>query len=694
MSTAIWALTLALSTLPSHSQTTFRDPLFSSQDPYLVWWQGNYYYADSGNNQIRIRKSPTLAGLAAQAPQPVWTATLWGPDGRANIWAPEIHIINGKSYLYYSADFQSNGDHKLYVLEGGADPMGAYTPGDTGAPNGQILESTGLWAIDPDVFYGVDGQLYLTWSCTDDEIGTPPQSLCLARMSDPFHVSSATVKVATPTEPWEERTAPIEEGPVGFVRGSATYLTYSASASWTTNDYAVGLLMNPSGDLLDPNAWNKRGPILDHHGTSYGPGSAVFIPSPDGSELWALYHGYDSLNCPQWGCRSIRMQKVKWTADGMPLLGYPFDPGVPQFVPSGDSGIGAGWGNSALGAAASGSWTVQSSSSLDSTQDPADRSRQEIFRGDISLFSYVASVQARQAASEGPAGVYGVYGLYRDAGNYVEAFVDLANSVFGTRSTVGGEPQTPHLFPLPPAFDPDQVHTITIQKTAAQQFVFELDGVALDERAVPLVFGQVGVFTEGGGAEFREVTVADSSSGWGNAYGDIAEGRERSAAPDRADGYVQGDWEIKDGASANSLSTGEGWHALYQGEPNLGSFAVQTDVQWIESGKRLGESRYGLIVCYDDRDNNVSMWINPRDRKLLLDVAIAGNATSQQVPLPGGFDPYSRHTIGATKVNSQFVFLLDGSEVFREELGLANGTSGIATENTLANFENYQRQPL
>jgi GH43 family beta-xylosidase len=139
------------------------------------------------------------------------------------LWAPEIHQIAGIWYIYYAADFQSNGRHRLYVLQGGSDPMDPYRVADTGSPQGELVESTGKWAIDPDVFYGADGQLYITWSCTADDIGTPPQNLCLARMSDALHVCSATSQIAAPTEAWETRTGPIEEGPVGFVHDGKTY---------------------------------------------------------------------------------------------------------------------------------------------------------------------------------------------------------------------------------------------------------------------------------------------------------------------------------------------------------------------------------------------------------------------------------------------------------------------------------------
>jgi GH43 family beta-xylosidase len=697
VSNSLWGLAAALLPIAVHAQRTFLNPLFRSQDPYVTLWQGNYYYSDSDGDSIFIRKSPSLSGLATAPPITVWTASRRGPDGHANVWAPEIHVIEGKSYLYFAADYATNGRHRLYVLAGGSDPLGSYSPGATGDAEGQILESTGHWAIDPDVFFGSDGQLYLAWSCTPDDIGAAPQSLCLARMTNPLQVASSTVRVATPTEPWEMRTGPIEEGPVGFTRNGVTYLTYSASASWTTNDYTVGVLMNSSsesGALLDPGKWVKRGPILDHHGKSYGPGSVVFVPSPDTSELWTLYHGYDRLDCPAWSCRSIHMQKVNWSADGTPLLGYPMDPGVPGFVPSGDTGIGSGWGDSRLGSVATGQWVVQNSSSLDHIQNPGDVSRNEIFRGDLDGFSYLLSAKFQSVRPEQAPGEYGVYALYQDGGNHVEAFVDLAHRLCGTRVSVAGQPEAVHEFSLGLPFDASLPHTITIKKTAAQQFIFMLDGAVIERRAVPLTFGQTGLFAQGGDVQFREITLTDTSAGWGNAFGDAAEGLMRSPSPATSDGYVHGAWHIADTATASSLTAGTGWQALYQGEPNAASFTIEVEAQWLESGALSAQPGYGLIVCHDDRDNNASMWVNPPSRQLTFRVAINGVSSSSIALLPAAFDPAEFHTLGAAKTDGTIVFLLDGSEVYRQQVPIANGTSGIATEDTRANFRKFRRTPL
>nr|WP_308364757.1 family 43 glycosylhydrolase [Streptomyces sp. ISL-86] len=83
-----------------------------------------------------MRKSPTLAGLSTAPSIQVWTDTT--ASRCCNIWAPEIHLFNGRWYLYYVsgqgiADY--NKTQRLHVLESvGPDPIGPTTSRTTSAP--------------------------------------------------------------------------------------------------------------------------------------------------------------------------------------------------------------------------------------------------------------------------------------------------------------------------------------------------------------------------------------------------------------------------------------------------------------------------------------------------------------------------------------------------------------------------------
>lgn len=318
---------------------TFTNPLFKGGDPWVTRVDGLYYYSAShcGVADICIKRSRSLSGLARAPWIGVWNHDGNGAPNARDIWAPELHHLDGRWYIYYAAADGDNNHHRLYVLQADR-PEGPYAEAATGLPHGRLAESSGHWAIDPDVFTAADGRLYLTWSCTDYPDSRFPQRICLARMRDPLHVDGATVALSTPERPWETRGKPIQEGPVGYTRDGRSYITYSASASWIPDDYAVGLLTLARGsEPLDASAWRKSGPIFDHHGTVYGPGSVVFVPSPDGRQWWNVYHAIERLDCrPAYRCRDIRMQPMHFDAEGAPVLGVPVDAGVALPLPSGD----------------------------------------------------------------------------------------------------------------------------------------------------------------------------------------------------------------------------------------------------------------------------------------------------------------------------------------------------------------------
>ena len=112
----------------------------------MIFHEGFYYYCESTGTsgsrpqRICIRKSKTIASIAEDPGTCVWAAPCFGPNSNA-VWAPELHLIGGKWYIYFAADSGKNKHHRIWVLESeGTDPLGPYRC------RGQ-LETEG-WAID------------------------------------------------------------------------------------------------------------------------------------------------------------------------------------------------------------------------------------------------------------------------------------------------------------------------------------------------------------------------------------------------------------------------------------------------------------------------------------------------------------------------------------------------------------------
>ncbi|WP_049132428.1 family 43 glycosylhydrolase, partial [Bacteroides fragilis] len=175
----------------------------------------------------------------------------------------------------------------------------------------------------------------------------------IARMKDPWTLDSPRVLISKPEYEWERqwvnpdgsRTAyPIyvNEGPQFFHSkdNKTLILYYAASGSWSPY-YCVGMLTaDAESDLLDPASWTKSSvPVFQQslENEVYGPGGLSFVPSPDGTEWYMIYHARQVTNgdtgSPE--TRNPRIQKIGWDAHGMPDLGIPVRAGVALPKPSG-----------------------------------------------------------------------------------------------------------------------------------------------------------------------------------------------------------------------------------------------------------------------------------------------------------------------------------------------------------------------
>lgn len=330
---ALAGCTAGVSTLqstPAAAQATFTNPLLTSgPDPWITRDGDTYYYMHTLGNRIAIWKTNDISKLAQAPSKTVWNPPATGPNAQA-IWAPELHRIGGKWYLYYTAAAagQNNDAHRgVFVLENSsADPLeGEWI--DRGRVN------TAHPGIDGTVFEH-SGQMYFVYS---PYVG-PDSVLSIARMSNPWTLATAETIIATPDLAWERQGGrQILEGPE-FLKGPGdeVFLTYSASACWS-DDYALGLLRAGGGsDLLARTSWTKSpDPVLKRGNGVYATGHNGFFTSPDGSETWIVYHANPAagMGCTQQ--RAPHIKRVEWDAQGRPVFGAPTPIGQPVPVPAG-----------------------------------------------------------------------------------------------------------------------------------------------------------------------------------------------------------------------------------------------------------------------------------------------------------------------------------------------------------------------
>ena len=328
---------------------TFTNPVAPGADPWVVRHDGAYYLVQSRRGGIWVRRSEKLTQVADSGTPSahVWTAPDTGWN-HANVWAPELHRIDDRWYVYYTAGRRGPADapfvyQRSGVLQSvGDDPMGPYVDRGKLYTGDDIAADTGdVWSIDLTVGR-IGGQLYAVWSGWERNTGIArtPQHLYIARMSNPWTISSNRVRISSPTAPWERREdledgLDLQEGPEFLQRDSTLFIVYSTRESWLPA-YRLGQLRlrTPTSDPMDPASYEKTGPVFASANGVHGVGHNGFAKSPDGTEDWLVYHAKTDT-MPGWR-RVIRMQPFTWDADGAPRFGEPVPSGQPIPAPSGE----------------------------------------------------------------------------------------------------------------------------------------------------------------------------------------------------------------------------------------------------------------------------------------------------------------------------------------------------------------------
>lgn len=315
---------------PATNASSVANPIAQNgADPWVVRSGDTYYYCQSRRGAIWVNQCQRLQDLGLDHWKQVWKPDPGKPWSK-ELWAPELHFLRGKWWIYVAADDGDNANHRMYVLEGSS-----ANARDSFTLKGKIAAPTDRWAIDGTVLQMPGDKLYFIWSGWEGS-NNVAQNLYIAPMSDPWTVSGERVRISSPELPWECHGNPlINEGPETLWHGDKLFVIYSASGSWG-DDYCLGQLSWSGGDALDPASWIKKAsPVFSKTKDVFGPGHCSFVKSRDGREDWIVYHSARQSGAG-WN-RRVNMQRFTWNPDGSPAFGTPVAAGVPQTEPSGDS---------------------------------------------------------------------------------------------------------------------------------------------------------------------------------------------------------------------------------------------------------------------------------------------------------------------------------------------------------------------
>lgn len=308
-------------------------------DPYITKGEDGYYYFTAsypmrsdedqeGYDRIILRRAGTVRELARAEEVTIWKADESTVSHRF-IWAPELHHIRGKWYIYYagSSSTEERWAFDCHVLQ--CESEDPYT--------GQWIEKGKFGRLPEDDFsfsgFSLDmtyfeaaGRSYVIWAQHSRE-----KISCLylgeVDAEEPWHLISMPMLLTEPEYDWEKVRFAVNEGPAVLKHEGSIFVCFSASG--TGPEYCVGMLEAREGaDLLFPGSWKKHPqPVLRSEDLKdeYGPGHNCFVKDENGNDL-IVYHarsrecfegkcayaGNDPLYDP---CRHARVRRVYWEED-------------------------------------------------------------------------------------------------------------------------------------------------------------------------------------------------------------------------------------------------------------------------------------------------------------------------------------------------------------------------------------------
>ena len=322
----------------------FSNPVSRNVNNTGFCFQGGYYYFvqnHSGRVLIQKMKDPSEVDLDKMSV----AVEMMADYGLQHLWRPLLTFLDGKWYLYVTADDGNTDNHKMYVLENGnEDPTeGRFTMA------GRLVTDPGdNWAMHGCVFRH-EGQLYMVWSGWESRRAyVETQCLYISRMEDPLTLSGERILISRPEYEWERQCVQrdgyslrypvyVNEHPFFFdcPESDRLYIYYSASAGWTDFSCIGELSAAKDADILDPSSWTKApSPAFreDRELHVYGPSVPCLVPSPHENRWYLAYSAGDGGSLQSE--RAICLQPITFSQSGHPELGTPVRWGDPLPKPS------------------------------------------------------------------------------------------------------------------------------------------------------------------------------------------------------------------------------------------------------------------------------------------------------------------------------------------------------------------------
>ncbi len=327
--------------------------IYHRADPFVYkHTDGTYYFVAShtdmehnldGKYQYRnitLRKAATIEGLADEGgsyeERVIYAREPLPGDCSPHIWAPEIHFIQGKWYVYFTTSIDENNLWSIrpHVLEcAETDPMTGEWK-NLGQVQKTVEDSIAFtdFSLDHTVLQH-KGELYLFWA----EKHPIDSDIYAAKMVNPWTIDSSRIcKVVSPEYNWERHGFPVCEGPALLNRNGKIFMAYSAAG--TDALYCLGMCTaDEDADLLDEASWTKSPhPVFQstQKNGQFGPGHNSFTQDEEGHDVM-VYHArqqerylVDESYQPLYDAgRNATLMRIYWNEDGTPNFSVPIPSG-------------------------------------------------------------------------------------------------------------------------------------------------------------------------------------------------------------------------------------------------------------------------------------------------------------------------------------------------------------------------------
>ncbi len=313
------------------AKATFTNPLkVQFGDPFVLYTDSTYYMYGTGGgadkgfaaySSIDMVNWKKEGQIYFHDNQNGWSNPKAAWDGA--YWAPEVYEVAGKFYLFYSAQWKENPTNELENFRIGVavanSPAGPFID----LANKPLFDP-GYPVIDANVFFDTNGKCYLYYSRVAYKHPVRSEISDWAKKQgwykeieeswvygvelkpdfsgvsgEPRLLLRPPVKLNDKQAEWESRSVTSKEvnrrwteGSVTFKKDSLYYIMYSAN-HFGGQHYAIGYAT--SGSPLGPFKKAANNPILQKNtgkgGSVTGTGHNSIAYSPDGKELFCVYHG-------------------------------------------------------------------------------------------------------------------------------------------------------------------------------------------------------------------------------------------------------------------------------------------------------------------------------------------------------------------------------------------------------------------